>query len=835
MTRSCMNCGAPMDDGSYCTNCGTRQEPSDTGQVKRGPFRQENTGVFIMLAAFCRFGLYEMLCAVGMKLKGNFLETDTILSVESFTVFLMFVFLYLAFLSLASGSKQPVMNALKTLMAVMPMFFMILLNYRAWMTISYEPIEVFTVSMLILPLLLCSLLFLLLTISIYHAVQNSCAGSAKSLLTNFLYMLTHPFRWILWTVAIGLFTLLDDLVMFIFYLIPDSVNVSFAGSMAIELSQALAWAAASYFLIKRMQKTAEKQSGEQKPGAQGNGTHTAGRFSPVDIIVSAAALVMLILTVVTIPKEEELNDEERVFAGLEELIADAAGMIMIGETETATEESLLAQARMDAYISFAREDEYGLKQQLERYPEDTVIRWLEYKQSDNIEGFENYVLMQNPYDPELKYMLMYAYGELKDREFTKKRKAYRDEILDECIAEGIYALILPPVVKTGEKGERFAEKLEEDCAYVRAGAEALDLLVKIKQEGGLYAGAGSDMVTVANKYPDNKGLQYLAGYLGAETAGDNSYYYSGAIECLNRYIELSEKDKSVSKKDMVDIKLDCADLMIAMEGYQEAIELLEDISPKEAGDLEEGIGLKKLLCYECLDDGEACFDCAEELLDDDIENAAIWFYYGTGALKAGDRDSALEALDNIAEIVVDMDPDPDEQLMAECAFHTLAEFCVLNDNSTWTGYQYGFYSELDEDDKDDLSKFTRHYLDAMQLYFNEYKRPEALDEIAEVLDIEDELVYARYLEGCIYHSDSQYENAIEDLEAALEADPDNCTFMYMLANAYDGAERYEEAYAMSNRVNELLPIQNHEDDWYGVSVHNQNLRNSLQRYLGGDD
>ena len=107
--------------------------------------------------------------------------------------------------------------------------------------------------------------------------------------------------------------------------------------------------------------------------------------------------------------------------------------------------------------------------------------------------------------------------------------------------------------------------------------------------------------------------------------------------------------------------------------------------------------------------------------------------------------------------------------------------------------------------------------------------------IDEVLDERDDLCFAWYLKGNILYGAKKFDEAVECYQEALSYDPENIQFLYALANAYDGAEDYESAYAISCQVEKLWPKKNHAEDPFGIGFHNPNLKNRLEPYVNGGD
>ena len=77
---------------------------------------------------------------------------------------------------------------------------------------------------------------------------------------------------------------------------------------------------------------------------------------------------------------------------------------------------------------------------------------------------------------------------------------------------------------------------------------------------------------------------------------------------------------------------------------------------------------------------------------------------------------------------------------------------------------------------------------------------------------------------------------VEALDSFQKAE-DRCTepvpaLLFSIAQTYDALEDYEKSYQYSMRVKELLPEQDHGNDIYGISIHNDRLLDALKSKLG---
>ena len=753
----------------------------------------KSKGFFLFLAFFCWEGLFDLLCSAQIMKTKKLLDDAALESNERKSYVFFFLFIFLTFLAMSSNNEKIGIRLLKTVTSVFPFFFMLVVTYRV-SNISFYEVEVgkFEMSKVILPLLLSFLLFLSLTFSLFSAVADLQTGLQKrGLLYNLLSIVRHPLVWIGWSFLLAQVMIIPQLLTMPIsaYLIPNIQNIFhlliiYAGIAVLETVIAL-------FIIRRMQKKLIKWS-QKKPaeqtGVAAKGVYLLGCFSPVYLILSVVFIAAFIFSLVTIPDPEEVTGEETVFTTIDELSQEAYNALYAGELEDALMFSKAANTRIDGYLYYLRGEKEELKSLYEANRDEPVIAWLYYNQTRDIDSIEQYVITEDPYDTSFHYLLLAAYPNLKERDMTEEREAYRNELLEECILKGDYGVILPELLSSGNKGKKIADKMEEKYSALKAVNTSINTMIAVNKNGKYTVQIAKDIIREAENDPENAELQYFAAFIGAKAASDDSRgYYTGGLNCVQRYLDYLENDKTLSKSEKAQKKLDCADIMIAMEGYDQAAELLEGITEKEAGDLAETISLMKLSCYESANRGEDCYKSAEAMIENGQDDMVIWYYYGVGALKDKDPDKMIDAINHVADIMLGKKLSEDDRLVANLLLHTMAEFMIINDSGSYTGYTYSMYREISDAQKDKLSPFARHYLDAIEYYFIDRNNDLALEEIEAVLKENAELPYAVYLRGIIYYSINRIEESIDDLNKALEYDPENTTFMYNLANAYNKA------------------------------------------------
>ena len=361
----------------------------------------KSKGFFLFLAFFCWEGLFDLLCSAQIMKTKKLLDDAALESNERKIYVFFFLFIFLTFLAMSSNNEKIGIRLLKTVTSVFPFFFMLVVTYRV-SNISFYEVEAgkFEMSKVILPLLLCFVLFLLLTFSLFSAVADLQTGLQKrGLLYNLLTIIRHPLVWIGWSFLLAQVMIIPQLLTMPIsaYLIPNIQNIFhlliiYAGIAVIETAIAL-------FVIRRMQKRLIKWS-QKKPaeqtGAAAKGVYLLGCFSPVYLIISVVFIVAFIVSLVTIPDHEEETGEETVYAAIDDLVQEAYNAMYAGQLEDALAFSKAANTRLDGYLHYLRGEKEELKSLYEANRDEPVIAWLYYNQTKDLDSIEQYVITEDP-------------------------------------------------------------------------------------------------------------------------------------------------------------------------------------------------------------------------------------------------------------------------------------------------------------------------------------------------------------------------------------------------------------------------------------------------------
>jgi tetratricopeptide (TPR) repeat protein len=499
----------------------------------------------------------------------------------------------------------------------------------------------------------------------------------------------------------------------------------------------------------------------------------------------------------------------------------------------------MARDKIDAWKAYAEDDGETIAGILEKRKSDPTIWRLYVKVADDgVDQLEHYVLTEGLGDTGARAALLEAYEGLNSKKMTTVRKGYRSELLMNFMLEESFVSGFSEIPKVKE-AKKLIKTLEEAYGTISAYQEMIAVLDSAGRIGEVDTKVMSRAMEIAEQNEDDAILQYLAAYIVAAGAADGrEYYYQRAVPLVVSFLELSANDKKISDEELALRQTSAIELLTTLQGYQEIVDLIDEMDLDKED--EEAMGALRLFCLLNSGSSEEVYEAAAEMVDEGSEEPQIWYYYGVGALEQGDTDAMNEAMETIMEMVMDEDLSDKELLRAESALYIMIEYATLNESSILA--KNNFYHTMSEREQKQYSPLLHSYLEAMDAYANgndhypDMDRYEyAKQQIDEVLEERDDLCFAWYLKGCICYRAQQFEEAIEYFEEALSYDPENIQILYALANAYDGAGDYENAYAISTQVEKLWPKKNHAEDPFGIGFHNPNLKNRLEPYVNGGD
>ncbi|MBQ7933931.1 MAG: hypothetical protein IJ327_03995 [Lachnospiraceae bacterium] len=502
--------------------------------------------------------------------------------------------------------------------------------------------------------------------------------------------------------------------------------------------------------------------------------------------------------------------------------------------------------RMDMWqFVFNQEVDVERLKQLVNSKEDLQLCVLYWEKTGDLEAMENYLLYDAVnMDLAIKYLDMMAIkadggilhnvrpdAGLAPEELQKRiarTTAIKKDIMSLMIANNYFQNNTIAIADVTESKEELLEVIAE---YKKAqiSRDVLQNLAETGKTGEVTQDRVNQMLDYAESLPENMFLQRMAVVYGNALKGDNAPHYGRTVQAAIRYEKLFASSSGVTESDRIQCKVAVAQWIMNMKDYTTALTYLEDVL--KTRDNVDAVNMAAQ-CYNHLGQADKCREMTEKLLQMEPDNIQALTYCAMAYLKSKDRDKALEYSIRICEVMEQSQGE--EKHAAEVALFSMLQYLTLNDNSTWTGYQYGIYHKLDEAQMEVVqsNQLFYDYIEAVYLCFNKKSYQEALERINAVLGAQGELSQALYLKGAICQGAREYEAAVEAYKASIKVEGNSATVWYTLATCYDALERYEEAYEACLMTESLLPETDHGFDWYGVAIHNGRLKSALKRALG---
>ena len=615
-----------------------------------------------------------------------------------------------------------------------------------------------------------------------------------------------------------------DLIAWGLSYLPETFRMTFSAGCLIKLL--IAAGQALLFLIPaEISASAAVSAGKTKEG-KAQEERPAGRLPA--LLCLAGGIVILVVEGISYYRKSPVD---LICSSLEEAMTSGGYKIIQGDIEGGLSDLESAKRTFDLWAAVIEMDgAVSLNTLLNENPSDTAICYLWCARNGQTERAEEF-LRVHELDPEFGLLLLDLYA---DRtELTQREQIYYQEIVYACASAGVFApTYLRPSDLEGYE-ERLESRLrgyEELTEWVSLVRVASDILRNGGQADRDLVLAGLDL---AEEYPDNLYIQYLAASCGSSLSYDGANHYDRTIQAAGRYEQLYREEMNPSDEELCNLKLNTAQMMINCYGYEQALSLIEEAVA--LGGIEQAYSMAAQ-CYEALERYEDCYELSMALLETDPSNLSALYYSAVSALKSGYTQEALVQTSLLASRAME-DVTPADY-SADIALYAMLQFLTLQDSSSWTQYRYAVYDNLTQEQQEIIAEnpFFSDYIDAVYLNLESTASghyEQALDAVGRVLEKNDSLPQAWYLKGAILYGMERFEEAAEAYQRSLAIEEESATVWYALANAYDGMEEYELAYEACERTMALVPLQDHGSDWYGVSVHCQSLMNALAGRLEG--
>ncbi len=799
-------------------------------------FSLSRMAVFLLIGVFLINAGPSLLCAVKMTLQQAFLSDGQARACGLLARGLGGAFVYAAFLCMSPERVPLPERAVKTLLGCAPVYFALALNMfvSSNLVSSWALIRIFIFALA---------MSLVIVAAAFSAAADAGALHDRGLFKNMLLMFRHPLHSFLWLIAFWMITVVQTAVTVGLLRIPDrgTVTNDYASWLVISAAETLVIA----FILKSMRRKALKWlSKNSRPsyeknlhssGAAAKEIALTGRISPV-FAGTALALVLVGFALSVIrPAMPETDWEDEIDAELGADLRLSNFMLLSGSIPDALVYAERASERVGLLEAYSEKDEGTLLASAEKTGD--IRTWRMYLALAGAEGTDEEdgkdavgaleeAVIGEPMNLDLKGLLLSCYQSGMAGKLSPVQKDFRKEIVREYVLDGVYTYYLPEIPENDQELKETVEELKENTAFLEGYRNSISELDQLAAKGRMDTGDVDRFIRRAEEAPDDLNLQYAAGYAAAESACDDTRHLFGrAQERILRFVELVGEDND--PETLQNARLYAAQMLIKVRGYRQAADMLAEIDTDSVPGLTETVNALKMTALNGVEDPEEAYAFSKELLETSGETPLLLFKYGVAALKSGRREEMIDALERLSAYMLDKSITGKELYQIETWFYVMCTYITSNDNSSYTGYTYAFYSSLSWEDRQAMfSPFVLHYLEAMDQGYHHDPRI-AAEELAAVLEARADLTYAAYLRGVIAFAAHDYETAVEYYSRACAVDPENAPFLFGLANAYDGVGDYQKAYDLCVRIQALIPKVNHEEDWYGIGFHNTGLLNKL--------
>lgn len=578
---------------------------------------------------------------------------------------------------------------------------------------------------------------------------------------------------------------------------------------------------------EEMVSEGDEACGTMQVSGTENKPKRARRF-PVVAVSAIGIVVILVIRGVSVYGGSPIDP---ITEEIEEMVARGSVKLIQGDIDGGVQDMKSAVLVREVWASMlGMEDAESLHNLYNQNPSNTMVNYFYLTAEKNVEGLEKY-LRVNETDPEFCLALLDLYAEQKN--LSDYQKILANELKYVCASSGTYTRTMLQFSDLAGYEERLEKKLRS-YSELKEQVELLEICAQIVRNGSATKQSVGEALSYAEKHPDSWIAQYQAAITGSSLTYDGAGHYDRTIQAAIRFEELYCRENELDEERLCNVRLKTAEMIITCYGYQQALPYLEEVI--EMGRVEDAFSMAAQ-CYEALGRHEECYELCVKMLESDPDHLSARYYAAIDALKSGMQTEALEHTSELADLA--KNTVTKENYGADVALYTLLQFIAINDSGTWTEYNYSFYNKMTDEQKAFVKEnpFFADYLTAVYECFSGHNgadsRTLAKEAVDRVLAENSELPQAWYLKGAIHYECEEFEEAVASYQKSLAIVPDSATVWFALANAYDGMAEYDLAYEACERTMALLPEQDHGSDWYGVSVHCQNLMNALKSKVTG--
>lgn len=388
-------------------------------------------------------------------------------------------------------------------------------------------------------------------------------------------------------------------------------------------------------------------------------------------------------------------------------------------------------------------------------------------------------------------------------------------------------------LRKAEKKEKTLQKVCARYAVFRTDGQALAILERFKKYGGADRAMAEEALALSEEYPDSLRVQYTAASVAGSLTYDDATHYDRTAKAILRCRELYEKEKEPTEAEKLSFGKNMAQMLFKVYHDDEAAELLEELA---GADLYGDADICELLaqCYERSGRLEEAYELASQYCEKKADSPYLMYCAALSALKMEKTKESLQYTSRLASYTAGCEGEELEN--CDTWLFGMLEFLTLDDNSSYTGFQFDVYEKLTEEENAiiDENPFFRNYLDAVYLaYYSRHKEEteEAFGKMEAVLSENPNLASAWYLCGIISSNSKDGEDrdgAVYFYQRAGDLNASIPAVWYAMAREYDRLGEYEKGIEACKRALALLPEQDHGTDWYGINYHCSRLLKALQ-------
>lgn len=555
---------------------------------------------------------------------------------------------------------------------------------------------------------------------------------------------------------------------------------------------------------------------------------TSSKGSGLVVLVSGIIVFALTfgLTVFTQPKDPVKIIENDIAAAISQ--ANLYGVS--GDVLTASSYADRARAMIDAWRGAVLGEEDLLRKASDNYPAEDAIQLL-YAQH-----FKDYSFIERSYlgssDVSDEYLIaLYDSYQNSDSAVSQAR---RKELTATLISRGIFNNTLIAPEKLSGRENQLANALNSlEQSMADKGLETYALLAKAPVIGSTSYDFVKYALELAEKYPDDIDLQYLAMNTGCGYQTDSGSHYKATIDAAKRYLELC-KAGDRSAEELMRARLYVAGQMMLISQHDYAAELTKDYV--EVNEQAASIYLSYLF------DQRNYADCLEETkkaLAKFPDNRLMIYQMGLCGINLREWDAYIDALLSLSSHL-QKSSDAEETKKLDNSLYLLIEHGILTETSQFSTSFYTpdrlYYITEEHLARIGTDSFLKDYMDAVYYWYRggSYSAEEKAERYAKamacidrVIAAKDGLPLAHYHKGVIAYQMGNDELAVTEYKNALAIDDKQPVIWYMLACTYDRMGKYQEGYEACCKVSELLPDSDHDTDVFGTGIHSERLKQSL--------